>query len=244
MPEAAKVVELPESPEKKRRKILIIVAASIVVLSLAAVLILSFSPVIAAKKIEVTGTKLVNAKTLTESLQPLKGVPLPRISESKVQELIGEQPAIDEIVVKAQMPNTLVVEVLEAVPVAILIEGKKEYLVSETGKKLRTVGKKDKDKLPKIKASDATADPEQFKLLTGILSTVDANVLKEVSTATLSQAGFAELALPKKRTLIWGDAEKSALKNEVATIFLKELEKKGEGKTTIDVTNPENPVVY
>ena len=62
MGEAAKVVELPENPEKKRRKILIIVAACIVVLSLAAVLILSFSPVIAAKKIEVTGTKLVDSK--------------------------------------------------------------------------------------------------------------------------------------------------------------------------------------
>ncbi|MGZ2222999.1 cell division protein FtsQ/DivIB [Glutamicibacter nicotianae] len=244
MGEAAKVVELPENPEKKRRKILIIVAACIVVLSLAAVLILSFSPVIAAKKIEVTGTKLVDSKKLGESLEPLKGTPLPRISEAKVQELIGDQPAIDEIVVKAQMPNTLVVEVIEAVPVAILLEGKKEYLVSETGKKLRTVGKKDKDKLPKIKATDVTADAEQFKLLTGILSTIDKKVLEEVSTASLSKAGFAELALPKNRTLIWGDAKKAALKNEVALIFLKELEKKHAAKTTIDVTNPENPVVY
>lgn len=240
----SKVVELPESLGKKRRKILILIAAGIVVFSLAAVLILSFSPVLAAKKIEVTGTKLVNAKTVTESLEPLKGTPLPRISESKVQELLGKQPAIDEIVVRAKMPNTLVVEIIEADPVAILEEGEKKYLVSETGKKLRTLGKKDKQKLPIVKASEETKDPEQFKLLTGILSTVDDSVLKQVSSATLSKAGFAELALPKKRTLIWGDAENAALKNEVATIFLKELEEKNLSKTTIDVTNPENPVVY
>lgn len=244
MSEEAKVVELPESPEKKRRKLLIIIAACIVVLSLIAVLILSFSPVLAAKKIEVTGTKLVNAGKLTESLEPLKGTPLPRISESKVQELLGNQPAIDQVVVKAQMPNTLVVEVIEAVPVAILVDGDKEYLVSDIGKKLRTLGKNDKTKLPKIKASDETKDPEKFKLLTGILSTVDASVLKEVSTASLSKAGFAELLLPKKRTLIWGDASKAALKNEVAKIFVKELNKEYASKTTIDVTNPENPVVY
>ena len=244
MGEEAKVVELPASPEKKRRKLLIIIAASIVVLSLVAVLILSFSPLLAAKNIEVTGTKLVNSTKLTESLEPLKGTPLPRISESKVQELLGDQPAIEQIVVKAQMPDTLVVEVIEAVPVAILVDGDKEYLVSENGKKLRTLGKDDKTKLPKVKASDETKDPEKFKLLTGILSTVDESVLQEVSTASLSKAGFAELSLPKKRTLIWGDASKSALKNEVAMIFVKNLSDKYAAKTTIDVTNPENPVVY
>lgn len=244
MGEESKVVVLPESPEKKRRKLLIIISVSIVVLSLVAVLILSFSPLLAAKKIEVSGTKLTDAKKLTQSLEPLKGTPLPRISESKVQELIGEQPAIDSVVVKAQMPNTLVVEVIEADPVAILVDGDKQYLVSETGKKLRTLGKKDKTKLPKIKASNETKDPEKFKLLTSILSSVDQEVLKEVTTATLSKAGFAELALPKKRTLIWGDNSKSALKNQVAKIFVKELGDKDSAKTTIDVTNPENPVVY
>lgn len=48
--ENSKVVELPASPEKKRRKLLLIIAASIVALSVTAVLVLSFSPLLAAKK--------------------------------------------------------------------------------------------------------------------------------------------------------------------------------------------------
>lgn len=50
MGEESKVVVLPESPEKKRRKSLIIISVSIVVLSLVAVLILSFSPLLASRR--------------------------------------------------------------------------------------------------------------------------------------------------------------------------------------------------
>ena len=244
MDEKAKVVELPPSPEKRRRKIMLIGGAAIVVLSLVVVLVLSFSPVLAAKKIEVTGTKLLSEKQLLESLAPLEGTPLPRISEAKVEELLGEQPAIDSIVVRAQMPDTLVVEIHEEVPVAILVDGETNYLVSDTGGKLKKLGAKDKTKLPKIKASDATKDPEQFKLLTSILSGVDAKVLEQVSTASLTEAGFMELALPQKRTLIWGNGDKAALKNQVTQIFLNNSKDSAEAKKTIDVSNPENPVTY
>ncbi len=244
MVENSKVVELPASPEKKRRKLLLIIAASIVALSVAAVLVLSFSPLLAAKKIEVTGSKLVSEKKLLESLAPLQGVPLPRISEARVAELIGDEPAVDEIVVRAKMPDTLVVEVVEAEPVAILVDGKNSFIVSSSGEKLKKVGEKDKTKLPRVKASDETKDPEKFQLLTGILSTVEPKVLEQVSTATLTQAGFMELALPNKRTLIWGDGDKAALKNEVANIFLKQLKENKAKAKVIDVTNPENPVTY
>ena len=229
MDEKAKVVELPPSPEKRRRKIMLIGGAAIVVLSLVVVLVLSFSPVLAAKKIEVTGTKLLSEKQLLESLAPLEGTPLPRISEAKVEELLGEQPVVD---------------IHEEVPVAILVDGKTNYLVSDTGGKLKKLGAKDKTKLPKIKASDATKDPEQFKLLTSILSGVDAKVLEQVSTASLTEAGFMELALPQKRTLIWGNGDKAALKNQVTQIFLNNSKDSAEAKKTIDVSNPENPVTY
>lgn len=240
----AKVVELPTNPEKKRRKVLLISAATIVVVSLIAVLILSFSPVLAAKNIEVSGTKLLSEQKLLDDLEPLRGTPLPRISESRVEELLGDQPAIEQIVVRAQMPDTLVVEIVEAIPVAILVDGDRKDLVSETGARLKNLGKDDDTKLPKIKASDATKDPGQFKMLTGILSTVDSKILGQVSSASLTEAGFVELNLPQKRTLIWGDEEKANLKNQVVMIFLEDLKENPDAKKTIDVSNPENPVTY
>ncbi len=240
----AKVVELPQSPEKRRRKILLITAGIIVVLSLVTVLVLSFSPLLAAKNIKVTGTKLINEQQMLKALAPLEGTPLPRISEAKVTELLGEQPALEGVVVRAQMPDTLVVEILESTPVAILVDGKTNYLVSDTGTKLKKLGSKDKTKLPKIKASDATKDPEKFKELASVLSGVDEKILGQVSTASLTDAGFVELALPNKHVLIWGNGDNAALKNEVAKIFLKELKEKTLSKKTIDVSNPENPVTY
>ena len=244
MNQSAKVLPLPEPPERKRRRVMLIVAGAVVLLSLAAVLVLSFSPVLAAKHIQVTGTKLIDEQKVTERLSSLEGTPLPRISESKVMELIGQEPALDEVVVRAQMPDTLKVELVEAEPVAVLIEGKDRYLVAADGRKLKKVGKDAKYKLPGITASERTKDPEAFKLLTGVLSTIDNKVLEQVSSATLTQADFVELNLPKKRTLIWGEGDKPELKNEVAQIFLKELSASSNPPRVVDISNPENPVTY
>lgn len=244
MNQTAKVLSLPESPERKHRKLILIITAVVVLLSVAAVLVLSFTPLLAAKHIEVTGTSLVSKEQLTERLSPLEGTPLPRISEAKVQELVGEEPAIDELVVRAQMPDTLLVEVVEAQPVAILVEGDARYLVSSEGKKLKKLGKDAQYKLPAVAASERTENPESFELLTGVLSTIDSSVIEQISSATLTQADFVELSLPKKRTLIWGDAEKPALKNEVAKILLKELAESQTPPKVIDISNPDNPVTY
>ncbi|MCW4464420.1 FtsQ-type POTRA domain-containing protein [Glutamicibacter sp. MNS18] len=244
MTETAKVLPLPESPERKRRKLILIITGSVVLLSLAAVLVLSFTPLLAAKHVQVTGTTLVDGEQLGERLAVLEGTPLPRISESMVQDLVGEQPAIDELVVRAQMPDTLVVEVIEAEPVAILVDGEARHLVSSDGRKLKNLGEDEEYKLPTIAASERTEDPEAFQLLTGILSTIDTEVIEQISSATLTQADFVELALPKKRSLIWGDENKPALKNQVAKIFLEELDSSENPPKVIDISNPENPVTY
>lgn len=241
---SAKVLPLPESPEKKRRKIILIVTASVVLLSLAAVLILSFTPLLAARQVTVTATSLVDKDKLTERLSVLVGTPLPRISEGRVQELVGQEPAIDELVVRAQMPDTLVVEVIEAQPVAILVDGEDRHLVASDGRKLKKVTKDDGFKLPTVTASERTEDPEAFQLLTGILSSIDTEVIEQISSATLTQADFVELSLPKKRSIVWGDEQKPALKNQVAKIFLEQLGSAEDPPNVIDISNPENPVTY
>ncbi|MHC6177077.1 cell division protein FtsQ/DivIB [Glutamicibacter endophyticus] len=244
MSENSKVLPLPVTDQARRRKLLFIIIGAIVALSVAAVLVLSFSPLLAARNISVTGTKLVSEKQLTEKLQTLQGVPLPRISEGRVSDLIGDQPAIKELVVRAQMPDTLVVEVVEQVPVAILVEGKTRYLVSSEGDKLKKLGKKDKTKLPTVKLSDEAKSPESFALLTEVLATVDEKVLAQSSAATVTKAGFVELQLPKKRVLVWGDGSDAALKNKVAAIFLKDLKENNDAPKSIDISNPESPVTY
>lgn len=244
MTQTAKVLPLPESPEKKRRKLILIITGAVVLLSLAAVLILSFTPVLAAKKIEVTGTTLVDETQLSERLAVLEGTPLPRISEAMVKDLIGEEPAIDELVVRAQMPDTLVIEVIEAEPVAILVAGETRHLVSSDGRKLKELAKDEEYKLPAVAATEETEDPQAFQLLTGILSSIDSGVIEQSSAAKLTQADFVELLLPKERTLVWGDGEKAELKNQVAKIFLEELETSDDPPKVIDISNPENPVTY
>lgn len=244
MTQTAKVLPLPQSPEKKRRKLILIITAAVVLLSLAAVLILSFTPLLAAKHVKVTGTTLVDGSELSDKLAVLEGTPLPRISEAMVQDLVGDQPAIDELVVRAQMPDTLVVEVIEAEPVAILVAGQERHLVSSDGRKLKEISEDQEHKLPTIAASDRTEDADAFQLLTGILSTIDTEVIEQISSATLTQADFVELTLPNKRALVWGDQSKPELKNQVAKIFLEELASAVDPPKVIDISNPENPVTY
>lgn len=244
MGETAKVLPLPESPEKKRRKLILWITGGVVLLSLAAVLILSFTPVLAAKHVQVTGASLVSESALTERLAVLEGTPLPRISEAMVNELVGDEPAIDELVVRAQMPDTLVIEIIEAEPVAILVVGESRHLVASDGRMLKEISSDDEFALPAVNASEETEDAESFQLLTAILSSIDPEVIAQSSAAKLSQAQFVELALPKDRTLVWGDAGKAELKNQVAKIFLEELETSENPPKVIDISNPENPVTY
>ena len=139
-----------------------VVAALVVSL----VLVLSFSPILAIKNIQVEGNSLVKEKDLQRALEPLQGVPLARVGTGRVMDLLGGQPAVKDAIVQAEVPDTLRIQIIEHHPVAVLTEGSKRSLVGPEGQVLAVLGAKDKPKLPTVKANAVIKNPKVFSMLT------------------------------------------------------------------------------
>ncbi len=127
------VVDLPPDPRLRTRKRWIIGVSVVAAVVVSLVLVLSFSPILAIKNIQVEGNSLVKEKDLQQALEPLHGVPLARVGTGRVMDLLGGQPAVKDAIVQAEVPDTLRIQIIEHHPVAVLTEGSKRSLGGARG---------------------------------------------------------------------------------------------------------------
>lgn len=237
----ANIVTLPETPGRRLRRRILWIGGSVVAVIVALMLVLLFSPLLAVKTITVEGNKLVSTRAINQSLEPLKGIPLPRIGPGKVKDLLADQVPIRDVIVQAQAPGTLEVQIVEYAPVAIVENGAKSYdLVGEDGRTLSTVKKRDSVKLPLIDGKKSKQDPAVFASLTHVLAALPASTLKKLDHASAQTVDSVELMLTNGQKVIWGSDERSGDKARVLTAFLKD--KKQQGVDTFDVSTPDHPV--
>ena len=203
---------------------------------------LSFSPILAIKNIQVEGNSLVTDKELQDALEPLQGVPLARVGTGKVMELLEGQPAVKDAIVQVEVPDTLRVKIIEHQPVAVLTEGKKRSLVGPEGQVLVVLGAKDKPKLPTVKSSAVTKNPKVFSMLTKVLSVLPDTLLATVDHATATSKDFIELKLKDGTLVIWGDDQDSTLKIEVLDALLGAPKDKESPIKVYDISSPQHPV--
>ncbi len=236
------VLDLPEDPRRRTKRRWIIggsvVAAVVVIL----MLVLNFSPILAIKNVQVNGNTLVTDATVQKALEPLHGVPLSRVGTGRVMELLAGEPAVQDAIVQAEAPNTLHVQIVEYVPVALLIEGKKRSLVGPEGQVLAQLSAKAKPKLPTIKSSKATKDPKVFAIVTRVLSELPDKLLATVDHATATSKDFVELTLNDGTLVVWGDAQDAALKNSVLQALLAAPKDKEAPIKVYDISSPQHPV--
>ncbi|PQZ95872.1 hypothetical protein CQ018_00810 [Arthrobacter sp. MYb227] len=236
------VLDLPPDPRKRNRKRWIIGLSTFVALIITLVLVLSFSPILAIKNIQVEGNSLVKDKELDSALEPLHGVPLARVGTGTVMELLQDLPAVKDAIVQTEIPSTLNIKIVEHQPVAILIDGSKRSLVGAEGQTLVTLGAKDKPKLPEVKATKAIKDPKVFSMLTRVLSGLPDKLLASVDHATATSKDFVELNLKNGVKVIWGNDQEIALKTKVLEALLGAEKDKESPIKVYDISSPQHPV--
>lgn len=238
---ARTVVAFPESPRRKLRRRLLIGGATAVVLFAGLLAVLVFSPVLAVQTVRVSGTDLTPEAQVEAALEPLKGKPLPQVSDKEVRALLSGFPAVHDVAVEAKPPSELGVKVIEHPPVALLETGKKFALVNSDGKRLATVGKRTDAELPLIDDSTAADDREIFRTLTTVLGALPQDVLAELEHASAKTVDSVQLQLTNGKKVIWGNADQLDLKAKVFEVLLKAEEPEG-GITVYDVSTPTRPV--
>ena len=127
------MLEFPETDHRqrlRRRRIGLIAGITAALLLLGLVSVLYFSPVLALRTIQVTGTDLLPQPRAEQLLQPLIDRPLPQVGTRQVEELLAQEPAVDHVRVQAQPPSGIAVEIVEHQPVAVITSEQSATLYS------------------------------------------------------------------------------------------------------------------
>ena len=247
-----------ERPRKERapltraRKLLYTVSALAIIAVLYVVLVF-FSPLLATQKITVRGASLLETTQVEQKLEPLRGVPLTRIDEKKVRELIGQDNVIRSVQVESRPPHELVVTLKERTAVAVVKQGDTYHTVDSDGVSLLESATQPDTSVPLVRFSgDDPQTSAEFRTISTALSAMPSELLAQVKEAGATSTSSITLTLRDNTTVQWGTAEESELKAKVLLSLRQAIAKRAQEEksseaqtqkvTVYDVSAPRVPV--
>ena len=242
---SGEVLAFPELPHRRRRRRMAIAAgvAAALVAGLLAVVLLT--PLVAVRTITVQGTHLLTPAQVEGVLEPVRGRPLARVGDDEVRALLGQLVQVKDARVRAEPPETLVVTVIERVPVALVKQDGGLLVVDGEGVVLGNAADEEQYDVPVIDGASMPVGQEVFHAVTAVLSALPAEVLAQLATASAQSADSVELRLADGRTVIWGNAEERELKSRVLQALVKAADEAPPGQAPVrvfDVSVPRHPV--
>lgn len=247
-----------ERPRKERapltraRKLLYTVSALAIIAVLYVVLVF-FSPLLATQKITVRGASLLETTQVEQKLEPLRGVPLTRIDEKKVRELLGQDNVIRSVQVESRPPHELVVTLKERTAVAVVKQGDTYHTVDSDGVSLLESATQPDTSVPLVRFSgDDPQTSAEFHTISTALSAMPSELLAQVKEASATSTSSITLTLRDNTTVQWGTAEESELKAKVLLSLRQAIAKRAQEEksseaqtqkvTVYDVSAPRVPV--
>ena len=238
----ATVLAFPEPKGRRRRKKILLAVGTVLALVAALLAGAVYSPVLALKTVSVTGTRLVTPEQVQAALEPLRGTPLPQISDDDVRGLLGSLIQVKSVSVEARPPSTLAVAVHERVPVALVKQGGQYQLVDVDGVQLATTDDPASASLPVIDGGAGAIGQDLFRATAAVLGALPADVLAKLSNASAQSVDAVELKLVDGQTIVWGNASEKELKAKVLAALLKAPADPKNPVRVYDVSVPRHPV--
>ncbi|MGA7203347.1 MAG: cell division protein FtsQ/DivIB [Specibacter sp.] len=211
----AQVLSFPVPAHKRRKRRVWIGAAGVAVVLVLVMAVALFSPALAVKTIAFDGRKLVPEKTLQAAMAPLLHKPLPQVTQSDVSALLAAVPQVKSSRIESRPPSTLVVHLVERVPVALLKNGAEYLLVDQDGVQLGTTKNQSAAGLPLIDGGKAAIGKDTFSAITAVLATLPQSVLGKMANASAKSPDAVELRLNDGKMVVWGNASDMDLKAQV-----------------------------
>ena len=242
--ESADVLDFPGRPAGtgRRRPLRWVLGVLVALAALAAfALVVFYSPLLAVRDITVEGTDRIPEAEVRQALEPLQGVPLTRIDDERVRDLIGEDIMVRDVRAEAHPPHELVVSVTERVPVATVKEGDQFVLVDNDSVAVGAVDSAEEAEVPQIDGGLAAVQGDSFGELVRVLQALPQPLLEQMQKAEADSDSDLRLKMRDGSTVVWGTSEDSEFKAEVLTSLTEALGDRGAG-LTYDVSSPEYPV--
>lgn len=247
-----------ERPRKERAPLtrarkLLYTASALAIIAVLYVVLVFFSPLLATEKITVRGASLLETTQVEQKLEPLRGVPLTRIDEKKVRELIGQDNVIRSVQVESRPPHELVVTLKERTAVAVVKQGDTYHTVDSDGVSLLESATQPDTSVPLVRFSgDDPKTSAEFRTISAALSVMPSELLAQVKEAGATSTSSITLTLRDNTTVQWGTAEESELKAKVLLSLRQAIAKRAQEEssseaqtqkvTVYDVSAPRVPV--
>ena len=247
-----------ERPRKERAPLtrarkLLYTASALAIIAVLYVVLVFFSPLLATQKITVRGASLLETTQVEQKLEPLRGVPLTRIDEKKVRELLGQDNVIRSVQVESRPPHELVVTLKERTAVAVVKQGDTYHTVDSDGVSLLESATQPDTSVPLVRFSgDDPQTSAEFRTISTALSAMPSELLAQVKEAGATSTSSITLTLRDNTTVQWGTAEESELKAKVLLSLRQAIAKRAQEEksseaqtqkvTVYDVSAPRVPV--
>ncbi|MCH6470629.1 cell division protein FtsQ/DivIB [Sinomonas terrae] len=239
------VLAFPVPRAKRIRRRVVLVAVALVAVVAAVMGLVLFTPVLAVHTITVEGTKMLAPAQVQEALAPLKGKPLPLVGPSDVSRLVAPIVQVKSVQSRAVPPNTLLVTVVERVPVALVKQTDGFSVVDGDGVQIATAKDQSAYPVPVIDPQGAHMSHDTFLAVTSVLSALPQDVLGQLATASAQSVDSVQLKLSNGQTVVWGNTQDRDLKAKVLEALMKSAQNPPQGQAPVnvfDVSTPWHPV--
>ena len=227
----------------RRRRMVWLSAAGTAAFLVVAVTLTAFSPLMALRTIDVVGTSRIKAPDVSAALKDQLGRPLPLVDYNAIRGDLAAFPLIRSFSTESHPPSTLIVRIVERVPVGIIADGKTFRLVDAARVTISQSATRPAG-FPVIHASGpagSAAAQSGFDAAVAVLQALPAHLLGTVDTvtaATKDDVTFTLLGSGAK--VVWGSPDQSDLK---AADLAATIKSAGAGAGSVfDVSSPHSVV--
>lgn len=203
---------------RRRRIAWSVVLGSVVALVLV-VGVGAYSPLMALREVRVEGASRIPAAEVEAAFAETMGTPLPLIASADVLAALSNFPLIETYSTETIPPGTLVVRIVERVPVGVVDTGEGLELVDAAGVVIERPDERPEGQ-PLIDVAEGLAG-EGFRAASAVIRSLPPEVRGQLVKATAATADDVRLELATGATVVWGSAEESAQKAFVLATLMR-----------------------
>jgi cell division protein FtsQ len=178
-----------------------------------------FSPLLAADRVDVTGTRVLAPVVVREAAQVPMGHPLARIDLNAIRVRVAALPAVQDVRVSRAWPHGVAIRITERVAVAVVPRGSGFQGLAADGVLFRSYDARPPG-LPVVRdlpGADTAARREAAR----VVGSLPPDVLSRVDHVSVRTIDDIRLVMRSGRLVNWGDSTQSVQKAEVLSALMR-----------------------
>jgi len=230
-------------PVSPRRRLLTALAVALVVVAAVCWLVFG-SPLLAVRTVEVDGAVGLSEEQVADVAGIPAGTPLMRVDTDAAAARVAQLPQVASVEVTRGWPRTVVVTVVERVPVAVVTVRGTRSLVDAGGTVFDTITGATPAGVVPLDVPDPGPDDRATAAALGALTALPGDVRNQVTGISARSADDVTLTLTDGRTVLWGSAAQTDRKAEVLDALLTQIDAGTlDPAQTVDVSTPDSVVL-